>query len=703
MEHLIGHESEGSILENLQERGFATALAAGVDAQDGFENGSIGTIFGIQVKLTEKGLDHYKEVVCEILSYVQFLQQQVTLPEWIYTELKSVAEIQFQFKEEKDPMDYVTELSTVLQDRYAIAREDILSYENLVGPFQPDQVRALLKEMTAENVRIDLLSPKNKDTINDSIEWLKEPWFETQYYVSNDFNLSELMEKTSSTKWSFPLPNNFVPTNFDIIQHEGAGNIAENDEEEKKTDPSLTNIPQLILETNSSKLYYAPDLQFHQPRVYVCFILATSKVRDSYQLHLTAQLMVKMIRDALTPISYQASLAKLHYHLAVLDTGLELTFSGFSQTLLELIQTVVQFMKDPKMYCTPNRFAIMKENLLEYYRNANLKVLRHATYNRLQLLKDRTMSIDKLLKDLESLSFEEVQKDLNANALFEDLYIQSFVHGNWTATQAKSILQQIENAFVRSSEKEEKKTYPQDRIIELPSNKPLKIKDDAVHPDNVNNAVHHYFQIPPTSNGNATSSSLEDEVLTELLERIIFEPLFDTLRTKEQLGYVVEASCHWTSGVLGFSITVQSSEFSVDFVQQRIQSFLTHFCNTILPGMTEQDFNTHVQSCIHSLLEPDSTLGEVAQRHWDQILCRHYHFNPNREKAEILRQRTSKKKLLEKCNVWFSQKSLQVHIQANGKVGAKSDDDGNSDGLKVLSMDTLGSYKDTLARFSNLV
>merc|ERR1719410_2051704 len=143
------------------------------------------------------------------------------------------------------------------------------------------------------------------------------------------------------------------------------------------------------------------------------------------------------------------------------------------------------------------------------------------------------------------------------------------------------------------------------------------------------------------------------------------EPFFDTLRTKEQLGYVVEASCHWTLGIIGFSFTVQSSEFSVEHVQQRIESFLTQFRST-LPNMP--DFDTHVQSRIHSLLEPDANLGEVAQRQWVQIVDRNYHFTSPQDKVKIL-QHTCLEKMVEKFDLWFGNKSrrLQVHIRVNSK------------------------------------
>ena len=46
----------------------------------------------------------------------------------------------------------------------------------------------------------------------------------------------------------------------------------------------------------------------------------------------------------------------------------------------------------------------------------------------------------------------------------------------------------------------------------------------------------------------------------DLLEQIMAEPFYDTLRTKEQLGYSVHCSTRLTHGILGFAFVVNSGE-----------------------------------------------------------------------------------------------------------------------------------------------
>ena len=46
----------------------------------------------------------------------------------------------------------------------------------------------------------------------------------------------------------------------------------------------------------------------------------------------------------------------------------------------------------------------------------------------------------------------------------------------------------------------------------------------------------------------------------DMFEQVFSEPFYDTLRTKEQLGYSVHCSTRLTHGILGFAFVVISGE-----------------------------------------------------------------------------------------------------------------------------------------------
>lgn len=69
----------------------------------------------------------------------------------------------------------------------------------------------------------------------------------------------------------------------------------------------------------------------------------------------------------------------------------------------------------------------------------------------------------------------------------------------------------------------------------------------------------------------------------------MYEPCFDTLRTKEQLGYSVHSGTRRTHGVLGLCVVVVSGAHGPAHLDARIEAFLGAFQQT-LAGMGEEEF-----------------------------------------------------------------------------------------------------------------
>ena len=69
--HLIGHEGPGSIMSYIKAKGWANGLSAGAYSVC---PGTPG-IFGCQIRLTEDGLKHYKDIVIVFFQYVSLLRE----------------------------------------------------------------------------------------------------------------------------------------------------------------------------------------------------------------------------------------------------------------------------------------------------------------------------------------------------------------------------------------------------------------------------------------------------------------------------------------------------------------------------------------------------------------------------------------------------------------------------------------------------
>ncbi|MEQ2171480.1 hypothetical protein GOODEAATRI_011114 [Goodea atripinnis] len=114
----------------------------------------------------------------------------------------------------------------------------------------------------------------------------------------------------------------------------------------------------------------------------------------------------------------------------------------------------------------------------------------------------------------------------------------------------------------------------------------------------------------------------------ELMVMHMEEPCFDFLRTKETLGYHVYPTCRNTSGVLGFSVTVetQATKFNSELVELKIEEFLVSYGEK-LGALTEEAFNTQVTALVKLKECEDTHLGEEVDRNWAEVVTQQYVFD----------------------------------------------------------------------------
>ncbi|CAJ0766958.1 20474_t:CDS:10 [Entrophospora sp. SA101] len=204
LSHLLGHEGAGSIFSLLKKKGLANSLDAGPgDAGAGFG------FFYIDVDLTESGLANYEEIVKIIFQYIKMLKNE-GIQEWIYHEAEILSAVSFKFKEKSQPEDYTSELSNALQSSYP--REWVLNKSYIFREYNPKLIQESLDWLRPDNFILTLVS----QTFTNLDQ--KEKWYGTEYKVepmSENF-LQELKSTTIDSELKLPLPNEFIPTNFEI-------------------------------------------------------------------------------------------------------------------------------------------------------------------------------------------------------------------------------------------------------------------------------------------------------------------------------------------------------------------------------------------------------------------------------------------------------------------------------------------------------
>ena len=155
--HLLGHEGPGSLLSELKRVGFSSAVSAGVT--DGcIDNNSMFAVFNVTVSLTPKGLANWFEVVTLLFAYLHMLCKHGP-QEWVYEELRDMAEIDFAHLEEEEEEEFAERVAVEMLP-YRDRQRDHLLYANYMFAHFNAQAIAALNNllMNSSAARFEILS-----------------------------------------------------------------------------------------------------------------------------------------------------------------------------------------------------------------------------------------------------------------------------------------------------------------------------------------------------------------------------------------------------------------------------------------------------------------------------------------------------------------------------------------------------------------
>ncbi|KAG7401182.1 Nrd1 complex RNA-binding subunit [Phytophthora boehmeriae] len=641
---LLGHESEGSVLSHLKERGWISAVTAGVTDTDGYECGTFAAKFDVTMKLTLEGIAHWEEIVHAVFEYLHMLRVN-GCPEWVFDELVALADISFRFQEEDSAVEKCEELAEIMQSIFRVAPEDILRYDLFRGTFKKELVETLLGYLTAETVCVSIVSQTFEDSAEFAAQAIEEEWFGVKYSRENITGATVQHWKSagSNAKLFLPRPNQFIPRDFSLVDTTGIADIT-------------------CEKTEYGKLWYKPDRAFGTPRAHVALMLHLPSVVASATNWALAQLYVKLVRDSLNEYAYQANVAELMYSLQVKESGLELIFGGFNDKLHLLVEVVVKAVFGTEIL--ESRFEVMKEELLRESKNSTTKVTEKAKYLRLQLLEKRSFPLEERLDALELVTVESLKSFVSSKLWSGKAWLASFAHGNISLSLASQMVSNVEAQLQRVSAPLRLRDFPRRLITDIPKT-PLGflLKERSDNKSETNTQVELYYQIGPLN--------LRHLAYADLLHQLMEEPLFDTLRTKQELGYDVSCTVRVTNGILGFGVMVQSSLFAAEYISTCVDRFMIDFEEAI-EMMADEHFRDHVQAQILMKLEPDHNLLETTHRFWYEITSRRLEFDMNAQLAKEMETLT-KSEMAQLYREWILQspKKLAVHVIGRSNMAEK--------------------------------
>lgn len=153
----------------------------------------------------------------------------------------------------------------------------------------------------------------------------------------------------------------------------------------------------------------------------------------------------------------------------------------------------------------------------------------------------------------------------------------------------------------------------------------LEYLDIRIEPRTASNFVHNITLTNPKETNGAVlyylvvGNQADDHLRTRLLlvDHLLKDPTFSVLRTKEQLGYVVQSMIWTRSSALGFTIRIQSERHPT-YVEKRIETFLESY-RSELAGMNTEEFEKQRKGLVNKQRQRLENLNEEASRFWYHI------------------------------------------------------------------------------------
>jgi len=300
------------------------------------------------------------------------------------------------------------------------------------------------------------------------------------------------------------------------------------------------------------------------------------------------------------------------------------------------------------------RFDVLKEAYVRALKNFEMEQPHtHATYGAQVLLTEKIWTKEEMLK-------AATEDDLTASALqlfipqlLARVQVELFIHGNLTPEKAEDIMKIVESSLGPN-------------VVALPRHavnrgRQVALESKAVHHHIVENAIHKSSCIVTIFEVGSDQS--RRNMLLELFSQIIREPCFNTLRTKEQLGYIVYSGVRKATGIYGLQVIVQSDK-KPSYLDSRIENFLKE-TRELLETMDDEEFTRHKQALTDRRLEKPKKLAARCGRIWQEISSHRYNFN--RDEIEVAELAPiTKKEVLEFFDTFIAvdapeRKKLSVH------------------------------------------
>jgi insulysin len=555
----MGHEGKGSLLSFLKSQGLATGLSAG--------GGNTTDDFGqfiINIKLTQKGLSQYQDIIKYCFSYIRLLKEK-GIPDYIHKEIQQISGLDYTYKYKGEGADRASHLAGNL-DQFPPDLAETVDY--IYEKPEPGLVNSVLKPLTPDNMLCLLTA---KDLTTDSIE----PYYGTSYsYNIEKGNVYKSLLNTPLVQGlSLPAPNPFLPENVHLLAER----------------------PINIMNEHGLEMWYAQDTTFKRPEATIVFRIKHDKglVSPAYMARLS--MYTACVNEMLNEIAYPASEAGLDFQLSEDLDGITITINGYTASIPMLLKEIGSRLKSIAL--SEQQFFDIRDRKIQEWGNFKMgqawEIARHVSR---MIRKETYYNVDAILAEGKSIGFKELKGF--TDTLYNKAWIEGIAHGNITADETVTLTRMLQT-FLNSKPIEKEDTFKQAILVQK-NMEPLTYMERL----ETNNSC--FWKTVYLG-----SETPELRMAARIIDKFVSQPFYTEMRTKQQLGYIVSAAAQEDNGQHYLFFIVQSESHPADDIRERADRFINSLPSNFeaLPDNIFAEFKTAVRT---ELLQKPKSIMEKA-------------------------------------------------------------------------------------------
>ena len=494
------------------------------------------------------------------IGYVNLLAKDNNLQQR-YNLVAKLARLKFDYSSEGQAINLAQRLSIALEnytDEYLISGLPLI--------YQQEILEKYLNQLLENSPMVFLMS---QDEINNS---LKEPIYGT-CYKEIDYTFTAEYDPQIKLR---SVNNPFIPKNTQLVREQP-----------------------IQLQKNPSELWFCQSTQYQVPKSYISIVLINTEFNATAENLLSTKLYTKLLTDYLNEILYDASEAGVYVSINTSLNKMIFHFSGFNAGIYQLIKQVLSSFYD------------FEFSRVDYQRHLTKHLmdcksyLMSSPYKQLlsELRRQQISSIFSTQTMIETNQKHNFRKMLEYQKEISQIISKSqcriIVYGNETPRSAMEYSRLIESTLqlgeISNKHLQIKTTKPKaNSIIKLTNTKETNL------------AFCYYWPM-----GNRLLE-FKKYCFCLLLSHLLSQPFFDSLRTKQQLGYIVFCKFLREYNEFGMGMCAQavSENFSPNKIRSMFEQFVTKTAPTVLKQFEQKEYDNLKYSLIHQLMQKPKNMYE---------------------------------------------------------------------------------------------